>query len=124
MAAIGIALGMLAILLASIVSQGYTAFAQHDLALEIYFDPADIDPAGHPRAGRPVAAPITRHWPAQSLQAVSRRSKADRAASAELALLSDGAGFELRQMVIDDPSLIGTSADRAARSWPATMTSC
>ena len=46
MAAIGIALGMLAILLASIVSQGYTAFAQHDLALEIYFDPAEIDPQG------------------------------------------------------------------------------
>ena len=53
-AAIGIALGMLAVLLASIVSQGYTAFAQHDLALEIYFDPAEIDPQGTRDPGRPV----------------------------------------------------------------------
>ena len=45
-AAIGIALGMLARRSASIVSKGYTAFAQHDMALEIYFDPAEIDPQG------------------------------------------------------------------------------
>src|SRR3954454_8226929 len=45
-AAIGVALAMLAVLLGSIVSKGYTAFVQHDLALKIYFDRGEIDPQG------------------------------------------------------------------------------
>ncbi len=84
-AAIGIALGMLAVLLASIVSQGYTAFAQHDLALEIYFDPAEIDPAGHPRSGRPVGRQLRGTRPAVAPGGVPGSRKPDRAAAAELA---------------------------------------
>src|SRR4051812_9381526 len=46
MAANGVALAMLAVLLVSIVSQGASAFFQNDLSLEIWFDPAEIDPQG------------------------------------------------------------------------------
>jgi phosphate transport system permease protein len=106
-AAIGIALGMLAVLLASIVSQGYTAFAQHDLALEIYFDPAEIDPQGT----RDPAVLSGANYAAlarQSLQAVfpEVESRTDRRRLN--AIVSNGAGFELRQMVMDNPDLIGT----------------
>ena len=41
------AVGTLALLLFSIISNGYTAFAQHHIALEVTFDPeAEIDPTG------------------------------------------------------------------------------
>jgi phosphate transport system permease protein len=106
-AAIGIALGMLAVLLASIVSQGYTAFAQHDLALEIYFDPAEIDPQGtRDPAGLSGAnyAALAR----QSLQAVFPEVESRTERRRLNAIVSNGAGFELRQMVMDNPGLIGT----------------
>jgi len=106
-AAIGIALGMLAVLLASIVSQGYTAFAQHDLALEIYFDPAEIDPQGT----RDAAAISGANYGAlarQSLQSVFPEVESRAERRRLNSLISNGAAFELRQMVIDDPSLIGT----------------
>src|SRR5262245_49622585 len=44
--AISLAMLMLALLLISIVSKGYGAFVQTELALDINFDPAVIDPAG------------------------------------------------------------------------------
>ena len=84
MAAIGIALGMLAVLLASIVSQGYTAFAQHDLALEIYFDPAEIDPQGTRDEAAISGANYARTRPAVAPGGVSGSRKPDRAAAAEL----------------------------------------
>jgi phosphate transport system permease protein len=106
-AAIGIALGMLAVLLASIVSQGYTAFAQHDLSLEIYFDPAEIDPQGtHDEATLSGAnyAALAR----QSLQAAFPEVESRTERRRLNAIVSNGAGFELRQMVMDNPGLIGT----------------
>jgi phosphate transport system permease protein len=106
-AAIGIALGMLAVLLASIVSQGYTAFAQHDLALEIYFDPAEIDPQGT----RDPAVLSGANYAAlarQSLQAVFPEVESRTERRRLNAIVSNGAGFELRQMVMDNPGLIGT----------------
>ena len=106
-AAIGIALGMLAILLASIVSQGYTAFAQHDLALEIYFDPAEIDPQGT----RDPAVLSGANYAAlarQSLQAVFPEVESRTERRRLNSIVSNGAGFELRQMVMDNPDLIGT----------------
>jgi phosphate transport system permease protein len=106
-AAIGIALGMLAVLLASIVSQGYTAFAQHDLALEIYFDPAEIDPQGT----RDPAVLSGANYVAlarQSLQAVFPEVESRTERRRLNSIVSNGAGFELRQMVMDNPDLIGT----------------
>jgi len=106
-AAIGIALGMLALLLASIVSKGYTAFAQHDMALEIYFDPAEIDPQGT----RDPAVLSGANYAAlarQSLQVVFPEVESRTERRRLNSIVSNGAGFELRQMVMDNPSLIGT----------------
>jgi phosphate transport system permease protein len=106
-AAIGIALGMLAVLLASIVSQGYTAFAQHDLSLEIYFDPAEIDPQGT-RDEATLSGANYAALARQSLQAVFPEVESRTERRRLNAIVSNGAGFELRQMVMDNPGLIGT----------------
>ncbi|UEM21201.1 phosphate ABC transporter permease PstA [Skermanella mucosa] len=107
MAAIGVALAMLAVLLASIVAQGYTAFAQHDLALEIHFDPAEIDPQGT-RDPNTLSNANYAALARNALLAVfpEVESRTDRRRLT--AMISNGAAFELRQMVMDDPSLIGT----------------
>lgn len=106
-AAIGIALSMLAVLLASIVSQGYTAFAQHDLSLEIYFDPAEIDPQGT-RDEATLSGANYALLARQSLQAVFPEVESRTERRQLNAIVSNGAGFELRQMVMDNPDLIGT----------------
>ena len=93
-AAIGIALGMLAVLLASIVSQGYTAFAQHDLALEIYFDPAEIDPQGT-RDPAVISGANYAALARQSLQAVFPEVESRTERRRLNAIVSNGAGFEL-----------------------------
>jgi phosphate transport system permease protein len=111
-AAIGIALGMLAVLLGSILTRGYTAFRQHDVVLTIHFDPQAIDPAGT----RDPAVLGGANYQALAREALRRRfpeavSRSDRRALNDL--LSVGAGYELRSMVLADPGLIGTS--RAVR---------
>src|SRR5262249_42645159 len=45
-AAVSLAVVMLGVLLASIVAKGYSAFVQTEIALDINFDPAVIDPGG------------------------------------------------------------------------------
>ncbi|HEV7368414.1 phosphate ABC transporter permease PstA [Arenibaculum sp.] len=106
-AAIGVALGMLAILLGSIVSKGYTAFWQHDVVLEINFDPQEIDPAGT----RDPAVLGGANYQALAREALRERfpevdSRSDRRALNDL--LSVGAAYELRSMVLENPDLIGT----------------
>src|SRR5262245_1415753 len=44
--AISVAMLMLALLLVSIISKGYGAFVQTEVAVDINFDPAVIDPQG------------------------------------------------------------------------------
>ena len=50
LAAIGLAILLLGILVVSLVRTGYTAFVQTKMELEIFLDPKRIDPE-NPRAG-------------------------------------------------------------------------
>ncbi|HSK41695.1 MAG TPA: DUF3333 domain-containing protein, partial [Arenibaculum sp.] len=105
--AIAVAIGMLAVLLTSIVTKGYTAFWQHELALEIHFDPEEIDPGG----GRDMQAIAGANYQALARDALRARfpeveSRSERRALNDL--LSVGAGYELRTMVMENPGLIGT----------------
>ncbi|MBE3111981.1 MAG: DUF3333 domain-containing protein, partial [Acidobacteria bacterium] len=43
-AGIAIAVGLLGVLLGSIIATGYQAFVQTEIDLEIYVDPAKVDP--------------------------------------------------------------------------------
>jgi phosphate transport system permease protein len=107
-AAILFAVGILALLLGSIVSTGLSAFMQTEIALDVQLDPAIIDPDG---ARDPAVLAnaryrkIVRTGLAELFPDVSGR-KAKRDLNR---LISRGADLELRDRVIADPSIIGTT---------------
>ena len=105
--AIATAMGALFWLLASIVSTGYLAFVQTNVQLEIYFDPQVIDPSGTRDAKtlrRANYAALYRDAiRSQFPEVTARRDRRDLAR-----LVSSGADLELRDMVLSDPSIIGT----------------
>src|SRR5262245_32136670 len=107
--AILLAMAMLAILIGSIVLKGYSAFTQTEIALEINFDPQVIDPAGTRDPATLVKADyatlIKAALAAQFPEATSRQDK-----RALAGLVGSGAAYDLQQRVMDDPSLIGTTA--------------
>ena len=114
LAAVLLGLGFVAMLLISIVGKGYTAFWQTYIELPIRFDAAVIDPSGE------LAAPDLD--PAERMRLLARadlRKLARDALSAQFptvserrekralqALLSPGVALQLRDIVLDDPSVI------------------
>jgi phosphate transport system permease protein len=107
-AAIAIALLVLIVLLATIVRDGSSAFVQSDIKLEINFDPEVIDPEGTrdpATLSRANYTALVKHALERDFPDVTSRKEKRNLTS----LVSSGAGFQLRQMVLDDPSLIGTS---------------
>ncbi len=94
----------------SIIGTGYTAFAQTYIKLNISFDPELIDPTGK-RNGA-----ILRDGDFNGVVKRSLRARfpgvAARSELRELyGLVSGGAAFELRDMVLADPALIGKSQE-------------
>lgn len=89
-----------------IFSKGYTAFVQTHIELEVYFDPAVIDPEGKrdleeiSRADfRKIArAPLVKLFP----EVTGRRDRL-----ALYSILSSGAPYQLLNMVKDDIAVIG-----------------
>jgi phosphate transport system permease protein len=107
--AIAISLSFLVILFTTIVGNGYPAFVQSSIKLDIFFDPAEIDPSGTKKvddirnANYPKLA-------ANALEKLIGDSAGDRKARRDVSqLLSQGADIQLRNMVLKDPSLIGTT---------------
>jgi len=104
------ALGLLAILLTTIVAQGYSAFVQTTIKLDIDFAADVIDPNGSKNpsalAGANYAALIR-----QSLFEMFPTVEDRRERRALLGLVSSGAPLQLQRMVLDDPSLIGTTQE-------------
>ena len=92
---------------ASIISQGYTAFTQSYLSLEIYIDPEEVDPDGQGDAQAIAGAnynKLIRAGLKDLFPDVTGRSE-----RRELyRVISTGASFALRDRVLEDPSLIGT----------------
>ncbi|MBK5930194.1 phosphate ABC transporter, permease protein PstA [Halochromatium salexigens] len=114
----GVVLGLsfVLILFVSIISEGYTAFFQSYVELPVAFEAEAIDPNGTLRDGVLDETEVARQ-----LRAVNFRKLARDALRAEFpqvtgrterrnldALLSPGAPLQLRRMVTDDPSVIGT----------------
>ncbi len=105
--AITAALIMLAILFASITKNGYSAFQQTFIRLDIFFDSQVIDPdsTGDPTVlsqadyGGLVKKALRDMFPGVG----KRREKRDL-----YSLVSPGAAFQLRKMVMDAPGLVGT----------------
>lgn len=106
--AIVVAVSFLVLLLGSIAVQGYTAFTATQIRLDVTFEPEVIDPegTGDPElwAGADYGA-LIRH----SLGARFPGVREPEEVRALMALISSGARFDLRDMVLDDPGLIGTT---------------
>jgi phosphate transport system permease protein len=108
--AISLAIVMLGILLFTIISKGYSAVLQTEIALDIVLDPAEagIDPAGT----RDRAALANADYGKLLKNALYARfpdvtSRQDKRALNDL--ISSGAVYELRDAVLENPGLIGTT---------------
>ena len=100
------AVGMLGLLVVSIVSKAIPAFTQTFILVEVNFDAESIDPEGN-RDRKTLAradydglikAALRERFP----EVTERRAK-----RALYGLVSSGAGLELRDRVLADPSIIG-----------------
>jgi phosphate transport system permease protein len=108
LASILVAMGFLATLLVSIFGNGYTAFQQTYIRLNIDFSKAELDPngTGDPAVLRQgnydalVRSALSQRFPEVTARAAKRRLNG---------LISPSAVFELPQMVANDPSIVGTT---------------
>ncbi|MDE0203292.1 MAG: DUF3333 domain-containing protein, partial [Rhodospirillaceae bacterium] len=106
--AVGLALAALALLIGSVIATGYPAFVRTSVAIEVKFDPGllGVDEASN-------AEELQRADYGKLLREAVFAAFPDVAARKErrklLKLVSTGARFELRELVVDDPSIIGTT---------------
>lgn len=98
--AIFFSLSFLLLLFVTIIGNGYSAFLQTCVQLEIHFDPTVIDKDNLASVNFPglIKQTLREQFP----QATTRKEK-----KALYSLVSSGAAFQLQRMVEDDPSLIG-----------------
>jgi phosphate transport system permease protein len=105
-----VAVAMLGLLLFSIVSKGYSAFLQTEIGLDIAFDAAEIDPQGtrdpavlgNADYAKLIRAALQARFP----EVTSRQDRRDL-----MDMVSGSAAFQLREAVLADPSLIGTTRE-------------
>lgn len=104
--AIFAALGLLAVLIISLAVTGYTSFVQTHIRLDITFDPAKVDAAEPFKSDYRaiVRAAMYRAFP-EVTSSRDRRALMD--------LISSGAPFLLRDVIIDDPTIVGRTASIA-----------
>mgnify|MGYP001010092787 CR=1 FL=1 len=111
MLAISVGLIFLAIMLVTIVGKGYTAFFQTTVTLPIAFDEKVIDP-DNKRAGDPNVL-IAANYPVLARDALAAKLGIDIKDKPTLGklkgFLSDGVRTQLRDIVVADPSVIGTT---------------
>ncbi|MDA0240533.1 MAG: phosphate ABC transporter permease PstA [Proteobacteria bacterium] len=113
--AILIALAMLALLMGTIIAKGYTAFTQTHIAVDVNLSKESIDPNG---TGDPAVIGaanyrgISRSAIRQFFPEVSGR----RDLRALYQVFSNGISFEIRDLVLKNPELIGTTQRIELRS--------
>jgi len=107
-AAVAAALAFLAVMLVSIGGMGWTAFGQTMVRLPITFDAAKLDPGGTNDPAI-LARADYQGLVKKSLRDLFPDVKKRRAKRDLYALVSSGAGYDLRDKVVSDPSLMGTT---------------
>jgi len=104
------ALGFLAFLFTSIIGNGWSAFLQTSIRLDIHFDEQVIDPSGA-RADMQLRTANYQRLAREALAARLGIDADDRTAARDMnALLSRGVVVQLRDMVLDDAAIIGQTA--------------
>lgn len=96
----------LGFLLMTIVGNGYSAFRQTHIRLDVTLDPLLLDPAGTGDA-ESLAAADYQGVVRQAMGALFPEVKERRARRELLALVSAGAAFRLQDMLMADPGLLG-----------------
>ncbi|WP_025899454.1 phosphate ABC transporter permease PstA [Sneathiella glossodoripedis] len=107
LSAILVALTLLGILIFSIVSKGYSAFVYTTIDLEIHFDEKVIDPDGA-RDKSTLQSASYGSLLRDAMRAEFPEVKSRRDLRTLFSVLSKGAAHELREMVLENPDLIGT----------------
>ena len=102
LAGIVFSLAFLSLLFASIIGKGYTAFQQTFIRLDVTFDP---DVLGHDSLTKADYPGLVK----KSLRSLFPDVSGRRDKRALYALVSSGAAFELRRLVLEDPAIIGTT---------------
>ena len=102
LSAICFAFLMLATLIVSLVSSGYSAFVQTHITLDVFVDPEEIREKRLPRGGfdDALTASLGEYLPGVDLSDRGTKKQVEK-------ILSNGAQFELRDLVVADSSLIG-----------------
>ena len=96
------------LLFGSIISTGYTAFIQTQVAIDIHFDPDVIDPENNRDLAIIAKANFGKIYK-DSLRALFPDVKKRKQKRELYRLLSNGSPYQLRDMVLADPDLIGTT---------------
>ncbi|MGI9265056.1 MAG: phosphate ABC transporter permease PstA, partial [Gammaproteobacteria bacterium] len=109
---LSVAMGLLFLgfLFATIIGNGYSAFWQTKVRLEISLDPEVIDPAGGRERQALSSANYTR-LVRNALQEIFPDVEDRRSRRSLSALISQGASFDLRERVMEDPDLIGQTIE-------------
>jgi phosphate transport system permease protein len=110
LAAIIVGMAFVVILFANIIGKGYPAFLQSYIKLPVYFDEQVIDPSGE-RDPEVMARADYQGLIKQSLRERFPGVSGRRDKLALYKLISQGAGFELQDMVLDNPDIIGTTQE-------------
>ena len=108
MLAVGLAIAMLAVLLISVCSRGYSAFYRTEIALDVMLDPAVITPDGKKDVDTLAAADyqgLVKESLKNAFPEVT--SRGDR--KLLYGLVSNGAGDAIRAAVLADPSIVGST---------------
>lgn len=108
LAAVMAALGMLGVLLFNIVSAGLPAFTTTQVALDISFSAEDIDPDGTSDPGK-LAKANYRGALLKSLRAEFPGAETRKGRRNALNMISNEVTFVMRDMVLADPAIIGTT---------------
>jgi phosphate transport system permease protein len=110
MAAIAAALLMLAVLFGTIVANGWSAFRQTYIQLAVTLDESEIDPDGARDPGVLSRADYE-GLVKKTLRGMFPDVKKRKEKRELYDLVSIGASFDLREAVLDDPELIGTTLE-------------
>ena len=102
LSAILLAIAMLCVLLGSLISTGHKAFTQTHVVIDVHVSSEVIDRGKLPRGNfrRLLQSTMSELFPEVDGRASQRRL---------LGILSNGAQFELRDVIVNDPSVIGST---------------
>ena len=98
--------GFLVLILGTVFANGYTAWQQTFIALDIHFDPERLDPEGT-RSEEALSAGDYGGLVKDALRKEFPEARTRRERRALQALVSPGASFGLREMVLSEPALVG-----------------